>query len=118
MQLLRIAVTRHLTVAKFDAYLKNREKNVERQENTPTNADAVAEKVVGLCQHLREHLSLQALFKSDPPTDYDRRNKVLVELRATADQLNNKAESLKEMWRQFDLFHYKDLVAVAAGSGA
>ena len=117
MQLLRTALKRKMSVAKFDAYLKSREKSVEQQENTPTNADAAAKKVLEQCQYLRDHLSIRALLKSDPPKDYERRKQVVKELRATADQLNKNAESLTEMWRQFDLVHYHDLRAEAAGSG-
>jgi len=115
---LLVARTMRYSVEKFAAYLKNHEKKVERQENTPTNADAVAEKVMELCQHLRDHLSLRTLFKSDPPKDNVRRKEVLAELRATAEQLNKNADSLTEMWRQSDLFHYRDHEAAAAAARA
>lgn len=115
-RLLRSADKRGLTVAKFDAYLKNREKNVERQERTPTNADAAARRVVELCEGLRDHLSFRALFRSDPPKDQILRGEVLAELRATAKQLNENVESLTEMWRDSDLFHYRDNEAQAAAA--
>jgi hypothetical protein len=111
---LLFARTKHYGVEKFAAYLKNQEKKVERQEITPTNADAVAGKVLELCQHLRDHLSLHALLKSDPPKDNNRRQEVLTELRATAEQLNKNADSLTEMWRDSDLFHYREHEAAAA----
>jgi hypothetical protein len=114
---LRTAVKRKMNVVQFDAYLKNREKNVERQENTPTNGDAAAEKVVELCHHLRDHLSIRALYKSDPPKDMERRKNVIDELRATADQLIKNAEWLATNWQQFDLVHYSERLAEAARTG-
>jgi hypothetical protein len=100
-------------VETFDAYLKNRAKSVKRQEETPRNADAAAKKVVERCESLRRHLSIRALYKSQPPKDRDLRKKVLAELRATGEELKKNAEWLETNWQQFDVVNYKKFAAAA-----
>jgi hypothetical protein len=114
-QYLRVARTRKLCVARFANYLKSKANKAERHQNTPTNADAVAEKVENWCQGLLDRLRF---LTDEPPKNDEVRKNVLVELRATADRLNKKAEWLNASWEQFDNIHYKDLVAAEAAASA
>ena len=111
-RLLQDALTKKLSVAKFDAYIKKDVKDKRRREESPTNADAVADTVVKLCNNLASHASLKSLSKGEPP-DRPHRQKVIAALKDTADRLTEKAEQLPVGWEHFDLLHYH----AAAGSG-
>jgi len=100
-KLLEYAKKRRFSVVEFDGYLRGMEKDDARQKDTPTNSTALAVKVQGLCQKLREHPSLEGLLAAHPPVQRDRK-RLIQELTSTAEYLQEKAEWLKSCWAQFD----------------
>jgi hypothetical protein len=105
--LLLYARDRELSIVRFAAYLAKLKNGKKRTDDTPTNSDDAAEKVVELCKDfcksLSSHRFIGELLRGDPPGD---RQQLLRELTATAEEFNRIAKELQAHWEDHDVGHY------------